>query len=201
MSQRVPCKECGATILPTTAAATGGLCMACKQGIRKNLDQAKAYYEKLKEPDPERDYWKLLIHRIYKTTQGYSGLSYPETIYYLGCVLQGEVHNGGFHQFFTNSSGDRYSETLDALEEIGAYESRRLLTLATELFFLSDTPSKDRTERYHQMPEYGEPLCGHDPNWQKKSDELDRAFWKNPDDLSGRLTSYGIQHGLFVPLP
>lgn len=199
MSTRVPCKDCGAEILPTTAAATGGVCMACKQGIRKNIENSKAYYAKLKEPDPERDYWTQLVHRIYKTPEGYTGLSYPENVYYLGCVLQGEVYNGGFHQFFTNSSGDQYAETLDALEELGAYESRRLLTLVTELFFPFDPPSRDRMERCQQVPECDEPNRGHDPEWAKKSEELDKSFWAKPDDLSRRLTDYGIRNGLFSP--
>jgi hypothetical protein len=35
MITRIPCDKCGAEILPTTAVATGGICMACKQGIRR----------------------------------------------------------------------------------------------------------------------------------------------------------------------
>lgn len=35
MITRVPCQTCGAEILPATAQATGGICMACKQGIRR----------------------------------------------------------------------------------------------------------------------------------------------------------------------
>jgi len=31
---RVPCNTCGAEILEATAKATGGICMACKQGLR-----------------------------------------------------------------------------------------------------------------------------------------------------------------------
>ena len=35
MITRIPCNKCGSEILPTTAEATGGICMACKQGIRR----------------------------------------------------------------------------------------------------------------------------------------------------------------------
>ena len=35
MITRIPCNTCGAEILPATAEATGGVCMACKQGIRR----------------------------------------------------------------------------------------------------------------------------------------------------------------------
>ena len=201
MADRVPCKECGAEFLRTTAEATGGLCMACKQGIRENLNKSKEFYERTKLPDPERDYWKQLIHRIYKTPEGYEGLAYPETVYYLGCVLNGEVVNGGFHQFFTNSSGERYQETLDALEELGCFESRRLLTLVAEIFFPRGSPSKDRSERFGQMPDWDGPNPDHDPLWQTKSEELNDAFWAEPDDLSEKLTAYAISNELFVPLP
>jgi hypothetical protein len=35
MITRISCETCGADILPATAEATGGICMACKQGIRR----------------------------------------------------------------------------------------------------------------------------------------------------------------------
>ena len=31
---KVPCTQCGAEILPSTAESTGGICMACKKGIQ-----------------------------------------------------------------------------------------------------------------------------------------------------------------------
>src|SRR5688572_5465366 len=126
MSSRGPCIECGATILPSTSAATGGVCMACKHGIRSNLERAKEYYRKQRLPNPERDYWTSLVRRIYHTDAGYSGLTDVERVYYLGCVVNGEVYNGGLHQFYSNSAGDRYAETLDALQQLGAVHSRRV---------------------------------------------------------------------------
>jgi len=51
MTQRVPCKKCGAEILPATAKATGGVCMACKNGIRKSLEKSKEYYRKEREKE------------------------------------------------------------------------------------------------------------------------------------------------------
>lgn len=51
MTQRVPCKKCGAEILPTTAEATGGVCMACKNGIRKDLEKSKEFYRKEREKE------------------------------------------------------------------------------------------------------------------------------------------------------
>jgi hypothetical protein len=41
MIARVPCPKCGAMILPTTVAATGGECMPCHKGIRQDVEAAK----------------------------------------------------------------------------------------------------------------------------------------------------------------
>ncbi len=38
MSTRVACQKCGASILPATAERTGGLCMPCKEGRRRDLE-------------------------------------------------------------------------------------------------------------------------------------------------------------------
>ena len=47
-------------------------------------------------------------------------LTEPEKTIYLCQVLEGEINNGGFGQFFYNSSGDFANETLSALKEISA---------------------------------------------------------------------------------
>jgi hypothetical protein len=49
MSDKVLCKECSVKILPSTADRTGGMCMPCKNGYRKNIEQAKEYYKKERE--------------------------------------------------------------------------------------------------------------------------------------------------------
>ena len=37
-SSKIPCKRCGAMILPATAAKTGGLCMPCYSFLIRELD-------------------------------------------------------------------------------------------------------------------------------------------------------------------
>src|SRR5262245_35653389 len=128
----VTCSACGATMLATTAARTGGLCMACKGGIRQNIETAKVYYQQQRQPEPFRDYWIALVQRVHDTPDGFYRLSRPEQTYYLVCVLQGEVFNGGIGQFFDNSSGDFYRETLEALQELGATRCHALLVAAKQ---------------------------------------------------------------------
>jgi hypothetical protein len=49
--------------------------------------------------------------------------------------LEAEVNNGGFHQFFLNSSGQLVPQTLHALEVIGAPKTRQLLLSAVQIAF------------------------------------------------------------------
>ncbi len=71
--------------------------MACKQGIRQNIEAAKRYYEQQRQYDPFRELWKSLVHRVYHTDAGYQGLNEAERLYYSVGILDGEVYNGGMH--------------------------------------------------------------------------------------------------------
>lgn len=59
----------------------------------------------------------------------------PETLktIYLINELESEVNNGGFLQFFTNSSGKYTNETIESLELIGANYTKSLLETAVEI--------------------------------------------------------------------
>ena len=50
------------------------------------------------------------------------------------------MNNGGFHQFFFNSSGEIVPETLNALSEIGAPLTRALLERAVGVAFPTGYP-------------------------------------------------------------
>ena len=49
-------------------------------------------------------------------------------------ALEGEVNNGGFHQFFYNSAGDRTTETIQALEIVGAFAMADIVRRAAQMF-------------------------------------------------------------------
>ena len=57
----------------------------------------------------------------------------PERVVMLVLQVDDQVCNGGFTQFFLNSSGDDWRETLSALETVGATESARLAREAVRL--------------------------------------------------------------------
>lgn len=52
---------------------------------------------------------------------------------YLTVVLENQVLNGGFHQYFVNSYGQFSKETIDALIEIGAFKKSNLLDKALNI--------------------------------------------------------------------
>ncbi|MFC7346933.1 DUF4375 domain-containing protein [Chryseobacterium zhengzhouense] len=54
-------------------------------------------------------------------------------ITYLTIVMENQVLNGGFHQYFANSYGQFSKETIDALIEIGAFKKSNLLDKALKI--------------------------------------------------------------------
>jgi hypothetical protein len=58
-----------------------------------------------------------MVHTVFDPDQSQhlERLSAPATVYYLVCTFEGEVINGGFSQFFSNSSGTFSQETVQAL--------------------------------------------------------------------------------------
>lgn len=185
------CSECGAQILAVTAARTNGLCMACKQGIRKQIESSKKYYEEQRKPDPFRDYWKELVHRVYKTPKGFDGLSPKEKSYFAVCILDGEIYNGGMHQFFFNSSGEYYSAALNGLAELGAFHSRELLMTARSALFPEGNMPHDTQLRRALLRS-----CDDESKTDKILDDLDEKYYADPDKLGDRLRKYALENHL-----
>lgn len=80
--------------------------------------------------------------------------------------LEREVNNGGFNQFYFNSSGDFSTETLDALLKIGAKKTAEVLKIANSEFPNGIIP-KDREQRIKIMEQI-----------EDKSNEI----WNSLDD-------------------
>ncbi len=62
-----------------------------------------------------------------------------------------EVENGGFEQYFHNSSGERTPETWDALVEFGAEKEAELLGSAASLVFPKGIVPRSDTKRRHLL--------------------------------------------------
>lgn len=195
MSDRVPCSACGAPILLSTAKKNGGLCMPCKGGYRKSIDASKIRYEQDKRfrEDAEHKHWQWLVDQVHKTETGFSGLSHANQLYFATNLVSGEVYNGGFDQYFNNSSAYYFRFAVEGLMAIGASKSLALLTEAKIMFFGdAEVPSYTGERRSILRATDSEAQVKRD----KELDVLDRAFWADPDKLGERMSQFAKDNEL-----
>ena len=104
-------------------------------------------------------------------------LSAAQRVFHLNQNFEREVNNGGFEQFFFNSSGDNADETVSSLEAIGAFKTAELLRHAIARFPDGKVPA-DSDERQVLMvntwPEGSSTTFG----------EFDERFYAYEDPLT-----------------
>jgi len=108
--------------------------------------------------------------------EDYDKLTEPQKLFYLNQNLEREINNGGFNQYFCNSSGDNAHETILSLKAIGADKTADILQKAIDQFPDKKVP-KDRDERTEIVGQIEEVA---DEVWE----ELDQAFYNYEDDLN-----------------
>ena len=108
-------------------------------------------------------------------------------VYLLRC-FNGEIYNGGFDQFFTNSAGNYSIEVLKGLEIIGASHAHALLGRAMR-WFPNGSPAADRKVRWQQYEAFGER-----DDFQREMDELDSAYYDDADDFYRLIANYVANH-------
>lgn len=96
--------------------------------------------------------------------------------------LEAEVNNGGFEQYFYNSAGSNTKETLHALEEIKASNTKLLLEKAIKVF-PGGKVEKDHEKRQDIIDELPE-------DCQDKWNELDDDFYQYEDDIASLVIDY-----------
>jgi hypothetical protein len=196
VSDRVACSACGAQILATTAAKTGGFCMPCQGNYRQNIEASRKRIQddKAYRASPEWKYWEALARRVYQDDEGgFFRLSLEEQKYFAARVLVGEVYNGGFHQYFWNSSADYYARAMELLVELGARESLRLLRDAKDVVFGAQPVPKTKAQRSAVLSRL---TTERSPDRTAKLDHLDKEFWADPDKLSDRIERYAEANAL-----
>ena len=97
-------------------------------------------------------------------------------------MLEGQVNNGGFDQYFFNSSGEYAHDTLIALKEIKAPQMAEILNRAIKIFPTLPIP-KDTEQRREYMEDVPENVS---ETWDKLYDE----FYKYPENLAGLIIEY-----------
>jgi Domain of unknown function (DUF4375) len=95
--------------------------------------------------------------------------------------LESEVNNGGFYQFFLNSSVEYVRETLQALAAIGAVATHALLERAVAIGFPQGYPA-DAQQHQESLADYDDVADALNP--------LDLAFFKYPEPLADLVNDY-----------
>lgn len=109
-------------------------------------------------------------------------LSQPEkTICYIE-DLEREVNNGGFDQYFVNSSGDNALETVDALRQVKSVKFLKILETAIHQF-PDAKPPRDRDARLEIMEGIEDKT---EPIWNALDDE----FYRYEEDIYGLMIAY-----------
>jgi hypothetical protein len=91
--------------------------------------------------------------------------------------LDMEVNNGGFNQYFFNSSGQNCFETLRELRKLGKNKKAELLEKAIELVNPNRLSEKEMIEKFRQrkVAELEDPLVS------SKLDSLDQIYFRTPE--------------------
>jgi glutathionyl-hydroquinone reductase len=95
--------------------------------------------------------------------------------------LEAEVNNGGFHQFFSNSTGEYVTETIHALAEIGALKTVELLERAVSIGFPAGYPN-DASQYESAVTDFAAAV--------DELDALDQEFFKYADPLTELVNEY-----------
>jgi hypothetical protein len=103
-------------------------------------------------------------------------LSHPQKVFYFNQELEREVNNGGFWQYFRNTSGNFANETIKTLKDIDANKTSKILESAIELFPDKKVPA-DRDLRNKLIDDI-------EADAKEKWNELDQQFFKYEDDLN-----------------
>lgn len=109
-------------------------------------------------------------------------LSPAEQVFCAIWDLESEVNNGGFQQYYSNSSGDTAFAVCESLDAIGAHKAAQIVGKAHRIF-ADATPPRDRDERESVLESLG-------PKRIARLDRLDEEFMSYPDDLTELLYDY-----------
>lgn len=149
------------------------------RGATEALYRFHRYYDLIRDP------WDVV------ETDGWGALTVAEKHICAIEQLDAEVNNGGFAQYYFNSSGDHWQNAQNGLAAIGAKGRHQLMSATVETFGDSK-PSVDRDTRTSQLSNIvrkkEDPFNEQDSAWYKIEDEnLDRLIFKyNLANLDGR---------------
>jgi hypothetical protein len=109
-------------------------------------------------------------------------LTKPEKTFLYVEILEAEINNGGFDQFFYNSSGDYAYEALQSLNEVGAKKTANLISEAYKMFPKNPIP-KQVESRQILLEKVSKETS-------EKWNELEDMFYKQDENIQKLLLEY-----------
>jgi len=174
--------------------------MTCKRNDdtteRKASAKATPLTEQLLSQTPDDRLEALVMDHLNARTEAdsyersheiVSAMSKGFQMMYATWLLEAEVNNGGFHQFFWNHSGLFAKEALEGLKLVGADEHAKLVGKSIAVYE-SEKPKMDNARRHDTLEAFGESAR------ESKFDELDSAFYALKEDLSALRIRYIRAH-------
>ena len=113
-------------------------------------------------------------------------LNEHERVFYVTQILEQEVNNGGFSQFFFNSSGDFSNELVDAFTKIGALKTAEICKKALAVFNGKVPTDRDEREELLDSLDCDDVLS-----------ECDDKFYEYEDNLEELNHTYIMDHRSF----
>jgi hypothetical protein len=118
---------------------------------------------------------------------GFESLTEPERVLFIVWAAVGQIENGGFDQFFYNSSGNFALETVSALESVGAINKGAVVKRALALF-PDSLPPRDRDARIKLL----DTIAGTED--EDPFDSLNEEFYAIPENTDLLLAAYLEAH-------
>jgi hypothetical protein len=137
----------------------------------------------------EREQLFKVWNRVWQRHEahGWTKLTHAEQTFYAVWELESEVNHGGFQYYYFYSGGDLATNTVAALEEIGAHNLKGILLRANAIFPNSQ-PSRNIDDRQAYLAE----KLGDKQHsiWSS----LDEQVFKYPDPTEKLLWNYYLKH-------
>lgn len=116
----------------------------------------------------------------------YEELTPPEQVFLCVWELEAEVNNGGFDQYFSNTSGDYAPHVEAALTAIGAKRTQKIVRQAIETVG-EGVLAEDQEHRQER-------LLALDEERKERLEKIDQLYFTYPDNVTKLLFAYVQKH-------
>ena len=128
------------------------------------------------------DYALTFVEKKNKSEQGWTGLSQTEQEIAALWLLEADVYNGGFIQFFCNWGEEVYVTACRALQTIGA--NQVLDNVQQQYTCFEHLEGDHRLTGLWDIPKYLE------TEQEERLNELDQQLWNNEDQVAKKAYVY-----------